>query len=247
MVWIAGAAILLVLVVASVLLAGSFLGDKGEGPSGTAATGTGVVAALAGDASCLLGPAIDYPTVAQLGVGQQLPVLGMSADEAWWNVVHPQRSADSCWLPKSGVQVTGDISTLPLVEAPPLPTATASLSVGIQQITIDRENSYVVDYLTEGFAEKLPGTHLHFFFNIFTPEQIGISGTGDRLMYGGPSPFTGYATTDRPAEATGMCVLVANPDHSVVLDSGNCFSLPDVGGDVGSEPPASGTAGANGD
>lgn len=244
MVWIAGVAILLGLVVASILLAGQFFGDSENGPSGTAVSETGVVVALTGDASCLLGPATDYPTVAELGAGRQLPVLGMSADEAWWNVVHPQRSADSCWLSKNVVQVIGDISMLPVVEAPPLPTATASLSVEIQQITIDSENNYVVDYVTEGFTESLPGTHLHFYFNIFTPEQIGISGTGDRLMHGGPSPFTGYAVTDRPAEATEMCALVANPDHSIELDSGNCFSLPDGGGDVRNAPPTSGPADA---
>ncbi|MFN2184454.1 MAG: protein kinase domain-containing protein [Anaerolineae bacterium] len=241
-VWIAGAAIFLVVVVAGVLLAGPFSGAEGDEPAGTAPAGTGVVVALVSDAGCLLGPAADYPTVAELAEGQQLPVLGMSADEAWWNVVHPQRPADSCWLPASVAQVSGDISTLPLVEAPPLPTATPSPSVAIQQITIDQENRYVVDYLTEGFTEKLPGTHLHFFFNTFSPEQIGISGTGDRLMYGGPTPFVGYATTDRSAEATEMCVLVANPDHSVVLDSGNCFPLPVVGDDVREEPPASGRA-----
>jgi hypothetical protein len=242
MVWIAGAAILLVVVVAAVLLAGLLSGSEGEEPAGTAAAGTGVVLALASDASCLLGPATDYPAVAQLGAGQQLAVLGMSADEAWWNVVHPEDPADSCWLPASVAQVTGDISMLPLVEAPPLPTATSSPSVVIQQITVDHENRYVVDYLTAGFTEKIPGTHLHFFFNTFSPEQVGMSGTGDRLIYGGPSPFTGYATTDRPVEATGMCVLVANPDHSVVLESGNCFPFPVVGGDVREESPAPGTA-----
>jgi hypothetical protein len=47
-------------------------------------------------------------------------------------------------------------------------------------------------------------------------------------MHGGPSPFTGYGPADRPAEASQLCALVANPGHSVVLDSGNCLQLPDV-------------------
>jgi len=53
-----------------------------------------------------------------------------------------------------------------------------------------------------------------------------MGGTGDRLMHGGPSPFTGYAVSDRPAQASQICALVANPDHSVILGSGNCFDLP---------------------
>jgi hypothetical protein len=46
-------------------------------------------------------------------------------------------------------------------------------------------------------------------------------------MFGGPTPFTGYATSDRPDGATQMCVLVANPDHSIIPDSGSCIDLPD--------------------
>lgn len=225
-VWILSAAILVVVVAVGVLLAGAFSGAETQEPSDTTAVGTGVVVSLTGDASCLLGPSVDYPALSPLSAGQQVPVLGMSADESWWNVVHPKSPEDSCWLPTNVAQVTGDISVLPLVEAPPLPAATAVPSVVIQQITVDHDNRYEVDYVTEGFTEELPGTHLHFFFSNVSPEQVGMSSTGGRLMYGGPSPFTGYRTTDRPAEAMGMCVLVANPDHSVALDSGNCLQLP---------------------
>ena len=84
----------------------------------------------------------------------------------------------------------------------------------------------MVDYAIQGFTEQLPGTHLHFFFNTELPENVGMSGSGNRLMYGGPSPFTGYQTGDRPQGATEMCVLVTNPDHSVILESGNCVLLP---------------------
>jgi hypothetical protein len=45
-------------------------------------------------------------------------------------------------------------------------------------------------------------------------------------MYGGISPFTGYAEVDRPQNATQLCALVANPDHSVITVSGNCLPLP---------------------
>ena len=101
-----------------------------------------------------------------------------------------------------------------------------NLSVNIQGITINEQGSYVVEYVTQGFTEQLPGTHLHFFFNTELPEDVGMSGGGNRLMYGGPSPFTGYTVSDRAAGATEMCVLVTNPDHSVNLESGNCVLLP---------------------
>lgn len=96
----------------------------------------------------------------------------------------------------------------------------------INSITIDEENRYVVDYETFGFTEQLPGQHVHFFFNTVPPEQAGVPGDGPWILYGGPRPFKEYRLSDRPHGATQMCILVANPDHSVQLNTGNCMDLP---------------------
>jgi hypothetical protein len=157
-------------------------------------------------------------------------VLGISPDENWWNVVNPQSGGDDCWLPLETTTVTGDISTLPLAEVPPPPTgvAPASLAVQITNIAVNDQNQYVAEFETEGFSPQLPGTHLHFFFDTESPDQVGISGSGQRLMYGGGSPFTGYGPADKPADATQLCALIANPDHSVVPESSHCSVLPDA-------------------
>jgi hypothetical protein len=186
-----------------------------------------VAAAPLQDSSCFAGPSPEFPPVTSLSTGQVLLVRGISPDESWWNVAHPVEPALDCWLPKETSAVSGDISILPLVEPPPLPAAPA-FSIEITGITIDEQNRYVVEYRTQGFTESLPGTHMHFFFNTVPEDQIGIEGTGQRLMHGGPTPFTGYRTSDRPVDATELCVLVANPDHSVITGSGNCQRLPDV-------------------
>jgi hypothetical protein len=187
-----------------------------------------VTASLTADTFCLLGPAPEFPAVAPLSTGQTVLVRGISPDERWWNVTNPQNPKDTCWLPREAVDVSGDISTLPLVEPPPLVTGVApgSQSVEIKQITLDSQNRYVVEYITHGFTEKLPGMHIHFFFDNISPDQVGMSGGGNRLMYGGPSPFLGYRTTHRPANAAQLCALVANPDHTVIPNSGTCFKLP---------------------
>jgi formylglycine-generating enzyme required for sulfatase activity len=131
-------------------------------------------------------------------------------------------------------------------EAPPTPTSeptftptvtmepTATVPIGIpfsriNSISIEG-STYVVDYETFEFTEKISSVdlHVHFFFDTVPPEQAGVPGGGPWKLYGGPRPFTGYLVTDRPASATQMCILVANPDHSVHADSGNCVELPDV-------------------
>ncbi len=98
--------------------------------------------------------------------------------------------------------------------------------VRIINITIDDQQRYVVEYETYEYTEQLPGMHVHFFFNTVYQENAGVPGSGPWIVYGGPRPFTGYAVKDRPDGATQMCARVANSNHSIQLDSGNCVELP---------------------
>lgn len=98
-------------------------------------------------------------------------------------------------------------------------------SAGISGISL-KGDSYAVDFDTYGFEPHLPGQHVHFFLNTVSPEDAGMPGQGPWVVYGGKSPFTEYGILDRPASASQLCVLVANPDHSVQAESGNCWDLP---------------------
>jgi hypothetical protein len=134
--------------------------------------------------------------------------------------------------PCPGVDLTQPTTVVPTVAATEPPTAAPEFVppvtpyVQIQNITIDAQNRYVVEYKTYGYTEQLPGMHVHFFFNNVPPDQAGMPGQGPWIIYGGPRPFTKYSVTDRPAIASQMCALVANSDHSVQLNSGNCVDLP---------------------
>ena len=120
--------------------------------------------------------------------------------------------------------------------APPLFTPPVTPYVHIQDISFDDDRNYVVDYETYGYVEMLPGMHVHFFFNVFARETVGVKGTGDSIgggkwnLYGGPWPIRGYSVEDKMSQfntATQMCALVANPDHSILLGSGDCMDLPE--------------------
>jgi serine/threonine protein kinase len=126
---------------------------------------------------------------------------------------------------------TPAITATPTDTPPPSETPTATVPAGIpfariNAITIDDQNRYVVEYETFEFQEVVPGIHVHFFFNTVPPENAGVPGSGPWILYGGPRPFTGYRVSDRPGAATQMCILVANRDHSVQANSGNCVDLP---------------------
>jgi serine/threonine protein kinase len=178
------------------------------------------------DDPCLAGPGLNYPVLTQLKAGQMLRVRGISPDEVWWTVDNPDHPDQTCWLQRSRSNFSGDLSALPLAEVPPTPEADlGAKSVQITGITIDDQSRYVVEFTPLGFVPALPGTHVHFFFDTFAAEQADPV-SGDRLMFGGVTPFTGFTQADRPPEAKQLCALVANPDHSVIEGSGNCFPLP---------------------
>ena len=121
----------------------------------------------------------------------------------------------------SAPTLTPTITTTPTETVPPgIPF------VRINSITIDDQERYVVEYETFEFTEIVPGVHIHFFFDSVAPENAGSPGSGPWYLYGGPRPFTGYRVAERPAAATQMCALVANANHSVQPDSGNCVNLP---------------------
>ncbi|MCB9418849.1 MAG: serine/threonine protein kinase [Ardenticatenaceae bacterium] len=148
----------------------------------------------------------------------------------------PEGATQICGLvanPDHTIQLeSGNCFDLPQLDAPqaqptavPLPTATSGPRVQITNVTADN-GRYLINFQTFGYTPVLPGMHVHFFFNTVTPENAGVPGNGPWKLYGGPSPFTEWTVADRPANATQMCALVANPDHSVQLNTGNCVNLP---------------------
>lgn len=107
----------------------------------------------------------------------------------------------------------------------PTPTVPSEPYARINDITVE-DGRFVVAYETFGYTEQLPGMHVHFFYDTVPPEDAGVPGPGPWIVYGGPRPFREYAVNSRPAGAEQMCALVANPNHSIIMESGNCYDLP---------------------
>ena len=144
-------------------------------------------------------------------------------------VLQPTATSQPTPVPTATTAPTATV-VLPSQTPAPIYTATPAvpsdrLYVLIKNITI-QNGQYVVDYETYHYTEALPGIHVHFFFDTVEPENAGMPGNGPWILYGGPRPFTKYGVADRPNYANQMCALVANANHSVQPDSGNCFDLP---------------------
>lgn len=132
----------------------------------------------------------------------------------------------SCRVPDAPMTQYALLETREIMYLPMVVSGTAAQpQVEITNIGTSGGN-YVVYFAAHHYTPVLPGTHIHFFFDTVPPEQAGMPGTGPWVIHGSTAPFTGYAVAARPAAATQMCALVANQDHSVRLNTGNCYPLP---------------------
>ena len=132
----------------------------------------------------------------------------------------------------SAASTGASATTLPAVAVGP-----SGRGSRIDGIAIE-DGHYVVQFRTEGFDPDINGGpqahHVHFFFDSVTPPiNAGTSGpnqNGDWKIYDKPNPFTGYLVSDlaKHAGAKKMCILVADAQHAVELDTGNCVALPDA-------------------
>jgi hypothetical protein len=107
-------------------------------------------------------------------------------------------------------------------------TAPDFFRVNIISVTLDANFTYNV-YFETNYETDNSSYHVHFFFDTVSPANAGIPGSGPWKIYDGSSPFTQYTFVDRPFGAYGaerICALVANPNHSIRLNSGNCVKLP---------------------
>jgi actin-like ATPase involved in cell morphogenesis len=114
------------------------------------------------------------------------------------------------------------VPTLPPAPTPFVPAGASARLTGV----VDAGDHYEAAFTVSGFTPSMSGQHVHFFWNSVPPDQAGEPGDGPYVVYAGPSPFTGFSRQTRPGGATGICIIVANTDHSVVAGSGSCIALP---------------------
>jgi len=72
------------------------------------------------DSNCRFGPGQVYEVTGYLLSEQTAPIVGRRSDSTWW--VIQTESGVKCWIWDELVEVSGDTSSVPVVEAPPTPT-----------------------------------------------------------------------------------------------------------------------------
>lgn len=86
---------------------------------------------LSKNSNCRAGPTTYYNIVDQIAAGDELPVIGRSEDNTWWQVINATNR--ECWIFNENATPNSDFSSLPIGEAPPLPGVPQSFFVVDQQ------------------------------------------------------------------------------------------------------------------
>ena len=125
----------------------------------------------------------------------------------------------------------------------PTPSTTAREEPFAEILSIDFDGPrYSFTYRPTGF---LPDTsdpesfHVHFFWSSLEPVNAGTNGPapGAWLLWDTPTSVNNamFDAANRPTDATGICVIIADHEHAVAdvdgdeqtdLDTGNCVDLP---------------------
>ena len=81
------------------------------------------------------GPGLTYDIVGTLAAGQSATVKGRNADSTWYQINFATGDKGIGWIFSEVVTVTGSASSLPVGEAPPLPTAAPTSNVPVPAAT----------------------------------------------------------------------------------------------------------------
>ena len=73
-------------------------------------------------ANCRTGPGTGYDKITSFAQGAFVTLVGHNADNSWWYVL---TGNTNCWISASTGHTSGPITNLPLIAAPPTPTALA--------------------------------------------------------------------------------------------------------------------------
>ena len=175
-------------------------------------------------------------------LGGGLPGLGVDSTETEAVAVVDPTDTPVPEATATSTATASPTSTPTITPSPTItPTPTATQPEGpyilINDITLEN-GVYYVYYewfnFTPLISTNSDSMHIHFFWNTVDVTRAGVgngigesTGGGSWALYDLPTPFTQYAASSRPSGATQICARVAYYDHSIDLDTGNCFDLPE--------------------
>lgn len=146
------------------------------------------------------GPSESFNAIGVVDSTTQLQLVGVSPDGAWFQVFFEESPTDFGWVSAQVVEISGNFSNLPVVQAPPLPTPVAVITQPADSSQTGETVSGEVGSTSAGSVEDIVPAALPTNFNINYDQLPGldayayelafsINATADGLPYNGSLEF----------------------------------------------------------
>lgn len=86
--------------------------------------------------NCRLGPGTGWIVLSGLSVGATSQITGVSSDRGWWQIIDPLNSSRRCWVAASVTNTAGNVSNIPVVEAPQASVTNVSVDVDPRSLSV---------------------------------------------------------------------------------------------------------------
>ena len=86
--------------------------------------------------NCRFGPGTVWVALSALNVGQSAQIAGKNSDGSWWYIVDPFNSGRHCWVSMSVTNASGNLASIPVVEAPKASVTNVSVKVEPSTVSI---------------------------------------------------------------------------------------------------------------
>jgi hypothetical protein len=86
--------------------------------------------------NCRFGPGTAWIAISALNVGQSSQIVGKNSDGSWWYIVDPFSSGRNCWVSVSVTNASGNLASIPVVEAPRASATNVSVRVDPSTISV---------------------------------------------------------------------------------------------------------------
>jgi len=208
--------------------------DAPEQPIPTPEPGdpTGVVIAPDG-VNVRTGPGTAYQVIGIVSFGTSGEIIGKSADGAWWAALVPNAPNRTGWVSASFVEAT-DVDDVPVLPAPPLPTATA-VPTPEPEIAFWADSTVIDQGQCTTLRWDVKNIQAIWVYSQGQPYQnFPVTGTGSRQEC--PATTTTYEMrvqrTDGLIELRQVTIQVnaTNPLANTSWQLANMFGNPPVGG-----------------
>lgn len=168
-----------------------------------------VLAEAIGEANLRTGPGLDFDVVGTLLAGNPVPVIGRSVRFPWYVVEWEDTPGGQAWVFDQLVIITGDTTTVPIVEEPVAPTIDPTLAAIQATATVLLQ--------TPGAAETATATALLAPTGVFTMTPGGPGGVGRLATFTEPPP---YVQPTLLPPATNTSESIGPPPAVFIISSG---------------------------